>query len=384
MSDQMRSTTIEWFSQALPTRLNSPEHSAIIVIMQRIHEGDVSGYILENQLGYTHLCLPMEYERDRHCSTEIGFNDWRTEEGELLFPQRFPREVVERDKAILGPYGYSGQFQQRPAPKGGGILRRDWWGLYDDDVAQAAGVASSDRYPTFDFVLVSVDTALSEKTEADESAITVWGIWNRSGASATAILTAKGARREIVDEQDTVPAAMLMFATSGRWTLHNGDIQREPDETEAQFRRRQASNFGLVERIMDIATKFKAHRVIVENKANGITVGQEIRRLNKNSTWDVELVDPKNLDKVARAYAVVPIFSSGTVFAPDKEWSEKVITQCEQFPRGKHDDLVDTCTQALKWFRERGMLERPEDVAARATWETEHFGRKPPAPLYDV
>lgn len=383
-SDQMRATTIEWFSQALPTRLNNPEKSAIIVIMQRLHEGDVSGYILENQLGYTHLCLPMEYESDRHCETEIGFSDWRTEEGELLFPERFPLEVVQRDKNILGPYGYSGQFQQRPSPKGGGILKRQWWGLWDDEAANATGAPNANVYPAFDFVIVSVDTAMSEKTEADESAITVWGLWQKSGASATAVLTQHGVRRELVDEQDTIPAVMLMYAVSGRWTLHNGDLEKDPTETDAQFKRRKMSNMGLVERIMDLAGKFKANRVIVENKANGITVGQEIRRLNKNSNWDVELVDPKGLDKIARAYAIVPIFSNGAVYCPDKEWAEKVITQCEQFPMGNHDDLVDTCTQALRWFRERGMLERPEEVAARAQWETERSNRKAPKPLYNV
>jgi len=92
------------FSEVIPTRLVDPIRSAIIVIMQRLHERDTSGIILSRNLGYEHLCLPMEFEPLRRCTTSIGFSDPRTEDGELLFPQRFPKEVVERDKKILGIY----------------------------------------------------------------------------------------------------------------------------------------------------------------------------------------------------------------------------------------------------------------------------------------
>lgn len=118
------------FRETLPTRLNSPERSAIIVIMQRLHEKDVSGYILSQNLGYDHLCLPMEYEeptdkRPARPPTSLGFVDPRTQEGELLFPERFPRAVIDRDKKVMGEYAVAGQLQQRPAPKGGGIALVD-------------------------------------------------------------------------------------------------------------------------------------------------------------------------------------------------------------------------------------------------------------------
>lgn len=122
LSDKDRATDIRTFRETLPTRLNDPEKSAILVIMQRLHEGDVSGEILEGDYGYVHLCLPMEYEKARHCSTVIGFEDPRTEEGELLFPERFPAHVVERDKKVLGSHAVAGQFQQRPAPRSGGMF----------------------------------------------------------------------------------------------------------------------------------------------------------------------------------------------------------------------------------------------------------------------
>lgn len=107
------------FRETLPTRLNSPEHSAIIVVMQRLSEKDVSGVILAEELGYDHLCLPMEYEAPRKA-TSLGFVDPRRQVGELLFPARFPRAVVERDKKIMGAYATAGQLQQQPAPAKGG------------------------------------------------------------------------------------------------------------------------------------------------------------------------------------------------------------------------------------------------------------------------
>lgn len=107
------------FRETLPTRLNSPEHSAIIVVKQRLSAKDVSGVILDEDFGYDHLCLPMEYEGPRKA-TSIGFIDQRKEVGELLFPARFPRAVVDRDKKIMGAYAVAGQFQQRPAPASGG------------------------------------------------------------------------------------------------------------------------------------------------------------------------------------------------------------------------------------------------------------------------
>jgi len=122
LSDAHRETALRVFQETLPTRLNNPDRSAIVIVMQRLHENDVSGLILENDYGYEHLCLPMEFEPERKCVTSIGFEDPRKEEGELLFPGRFSRETVDRDKKIMGSFAVAGQFQQRPAPRSGGFF----------------------------------------------------------------------------------------------------------------------------------------------------------------------------------------------------------------------------------------------------------------------
>ncbi|MCD9096184.1 phage terminase large subunit [Luteimonas sp. A1P009] len=135
-----RATTTRIFRESVPTRLNNPATSAIIVIMQRLHADDVSGQIVKLGLGYDHLMLPMEFEPDRRSSTSIGFSDPRSAEGELLFPERFPRAVVERDKKILGSYATAGQLQQRPAPREGGMFKRAWFDIVDAAPARARRV----------------------------------------------------------------------------------------------------------------------------------------------------------------------------------------------------------------------------------------------------
>lgn len=128
-SEKERNTATRVFSETLPSRLIEPKSSAIIIIMQRLHEADVSGYILARDLGYEHLCLPMEFEPDRRCTTSIGFSDPRSEPGELLFPERFPREVIDNDKKVMLDFAVAGQFQQRPVPREGGMFKRHWFNV---------------------------------------------------------------------------------------------------------------------------------------------------------------------------------------------------------------------------------------------------------------
>lgn len=140
-SDTQRPRAVQTFRESIPDRLNDMSKSAIVVIMQRLHANDVSGTILKLGLPYVHLNLPMEFEPYREeggkriptrCVTfdKFGrklFEDPRTEDGELLFPERFPRDVVEGLKASKGSYAYAGQYQQRPSAREGGLFKRQWF-----------------------------------------------------------------------------------------------------------------------------------------------------------------------------------------------------------------------------------------------------------------
>jgi predicted phage terminase large subunit-like protein len=147
-SDSDRDRTTRIFRESVPTRLNNPTMSAIVLIMQRLHQDDLSGVIERLKLPYEKLILPMEFEPERRCSTSIGFTDPRSYAGELLFPERFPRAVVERDKIPMGPYAVAGQFQQRPAPRVGGMFERRWFGTVDAAPARAKRVRAWDLAAT--------------------------------------------------------------------------------------------------------------------------------------------------------------------------------------------------------------------------------------------
>lgn len=126
-SQAEREATTRKFREGAQNRLNDQERSAIVVVMQRLHDEDVSGVIKRLGMEYVHLCLPMEFEPERRCSTSIGFTDPRTQDGELLDPVRFPRETVEKLKRDMGSYAYAGQYQQRPTPREGGLFKRAWF-----------------------------------------------------------------------------------------------------------------------------------------------------------------------------------------------------------------------------------------------------------------
>lgn len=123
-SEAIRASTLQWFTESLPTRVNDADKSAMVCIMQRVHAGDVSGLIIAKELGWELLCLPMEYEPARKCTTSIGFTDPRERDGELLWPQRFSEEALARMRKVMGSYAWSGQMQQSPSPREGGMFKR--------------------------------------------------------------------------------------------------------------------------------------------------------------------------------------------------------------------------------------------------------------------
>ena len=353
-SDQMRATTIEWFEQAVPTRLNNPDKSAIVVIMQRLHEEDVSGVIIDKQLGYDHIMLPMEFDSSRAGPTMLGWEDPRGEHGSdpLLFPERFPRHVVERDKKIMGPYAVSGQFQQTPTPAGGGIIKRDWWNLWEHET-----------FPAFDYIIGSLDTAYTTKTENDFSAMTIWGVFTEDPIAADGMKT-PGGRFDMYKKERSYkaphPKVMLIYAWQERLELHE-----------------------LVTKVAETCKRFKVDSILVEDKAAGHSVMQELRRLYNHLGFTVIPDNPKSMDKPSRLYSVQHLFSEGLVYAPDKSWADQVITQTVNFPKAKHDDLVDTVSMAMRYLRRTGLISRPEEIQNEYDNSRIHKGA-PPAPLYAV
>lgn len=252
----------------------------------------------------------------------------------------------------MGPYATAGQHQQSPEPRGGGIIKRDWWVQWDRT-----------SFPPFDYVIAALDTAYTTKSENDPSAMTVWGVW--AGGDQTAVVTrSPGAdgQMAVLNRQykEEHPKVMLMYAWAEHLEVHE-----------------------LVERVQDTMDTYGVMKLLVENKAAGHSVAQELRRLYGHEEFYVQLVDPKGLDKRARLYSIQHLFAEGLIYAPDRTWADMVINQAAQFPRGKHDDLVDTISMALKHLRETGMLVRGAEWTAGLD-ESREFTGNNDAPLYPI
>lgn len=334
-SEATTQTTIDWWTTAMPTRLNDMETGAFIIIQQRLAENDLTGHILEHETGWTHLCLPGRYEPERSFHTSIGWKDPRTEPGELLWPERFTEESLKRLEVTMGPYVFAGQIMQRPEPKGGGIIKREWWRLWEHD-----------SYPPMDFVLGCVDTAYTEDTMNDPSGMIVWGIFSGDvKAFTTRIIGSQDANNELRQMHPTysefAPLVFCMYGWTARLELHE-----------------------LVKKVADTCIKLKVDLLVIENKASGISVAQEIRRLYNRERFGVKLFDPKSQDKTARLYSVQHLFAEGVVYAPDKIWMEAIIQQVGMFPRGKHDEFVDLTSMGLRELRDMGLLIRQPEREA--------------------
>lgn len=353
-SDAVRSRTVTWFREAMSNRLNDSA-SAIVVIMQRVHEADVSGEILNEGLPYVHLCIPWEYDSSRRCVTPV-WEDPRSVDGEPAWLDRFP----EADLASFRgrPVMWSGQYQQSPEPRGGNIFRRDYWEPW-----------TGKTYPNFDFILGSLDSAFTAKETNDPSGFTIWGLYR--------------------DPKTGEPRVMLVMAWRKFLEIRGKRVERMPGETTPEYNSRTQKDWGLIEWVAYSCRKHKVEKLLVEAKASGLSVIQEIGKLYHGEGWNVEPVIPDG-DKVNRAHAVVGSFAEGLVSAPAivdesgalawRPWVQLVIDEMAIFPGGARKDLTDSATQALRWLRRSGMLQFVREAREAERAELEY--KRPTQPLY--
>lgn len=326
------------FTEALPTRVNN-DTSAIVVIMQRLHEGDTSGIIIERELGYTHLMLPMRFEPKRRCITNIGFKDPRKKDGELLFPERFSEKSVAGLEKVMGEYAVAGQLQQRPTPRGGGTFKHAHLQLW---------LAEWD-IPDFIFIIQSYDTAFTDKTANDPTAHTTWGVFEHHGKRKILLLDGW-------DEHLSYPKLRKRLIRD--WGAKYGG--REGDQLHPPRR---------------------ADAVLVEEKGSGISVVQDMREANV----PVTVYNPGKADKYSRAQQALPMYELDVVYVLEStkekgkpiSWARPFVTELGKFGPGvaSRDDYVDTFTQMMIFLRDKGLLtlEMYEDEEAL---EKEYSGAK--------
>jgi predicted phage terminase large subunit-like protein len=276
------------FLETLPTRVNS-EKSAIVVIMQRLHADDVTGVIIDKKLKYVHLRIPMRYEAKHKCRTAIGWEDPRTVEGELMFPERFGEAQVQELERTLGTYGTAGQLQQRPTPRGGGVFKDDWWKYYQ-------------ILPALEYRAIYVDTAQKTEERHDYSVLECWG---KSITGQAYLIDLKRGKWE---------APELLTQARAFWAKHKK--QERPEKLRAMKVEDKASGTGLIQTL----------------KREGVPV----------------IAVQRSTDKLTRAMDAAPFIESGQVYLhQDADWLSDFLDEATTFPAGKHDDQLDPLMDAI-------------------------------------
>ena len=315
-SQKVRQGVIDWWDQAMQSRLNDPKTGAFIVIQQRVNEQDLTGHILANELGneWDHLVLPARYEigHPTPVRSSLGFTDPRTKEGELLWPERFGEKELSTLERGLGSYAAAGQLQQRPSPKGGGILKASWWVPWERE-----------ELPEVSYVIQSWDTAFETKESSSYSARTTWGVFKHQGYDCLIVLDMW------YDKVNYPELRKLAQEAYDDW---------EPDA------------------------------VLIEKKASGASLIADLRMAGVPV-----LAYSPDRDKVARAHASSALLEDGRIYYPKRKWAEDLISICASFPAAKNDDVVDTCTQAWLRLRKGWFLGHTEDLTEDDEPETQRI-----------
>lgn len=160
LSETIRVKTNDWIDQVFSSRKNDPKTAVSVLIMQRLHEDDPTGHLLDK--GWEHLCLPAEFTRDKTIS--IGEKRWDVEAGDILMPGRLGARELKQISIDLGSYAYAAQYGQNPAPKGGGLIKEAWLRF------------APERPLAFNYIIHSWDTASKDGVLNDYSSCTVWGV----------------------------------------------------------------------------------------------------------------------------------------------------------------------------------------------------------------
>lgn len=327
-SQTMREAVVNDYDQVLKNRVTDPQTSAEIIVMQRTHEGDLSGHVIATDSDFVHLCLPAEFEPSRHCWTHVNgeafWADPREKEGDLLWKERWDETALAPFKK--NPYTWAGQYQQRPSPKGGGIIKREWWRLWGDEDDPELLKAENQRFrkhPTYSYVIGVLDTAYTTKQQNDPSAMAIWGIFS---------------------DDRGMPQVMLAYAWKERLIF--------PD---------------LLKRVLVTGRKFQIDTLLIEDKTAGPPIAQSIQRNFIRESWTTQMlpINRSSGDKNARITNEQPAFIAGQVWAPNKIWANDFIDEVTVFPRGLHDECVDLTSMGLRWLRQNGLLDTEEEVRAK-------------------
>jgi predicted phage terminase large subunit-like protein len=290
LSQAQRRAANEWFDHTLYSRLNDRQKGAIVLIMHRLHEDDLVGHVLAQEDWEVVRFPAIAEEDERHViDTLAGPREFVRRQGEALHPAREPLPMLEQIRRTIGEYNFAGQYQQAPAPLGGGLVKAAWFRHYTQDEVPAK----------FERIVQSWDTANKATELSDFSVCTTWGILGKD--------------LYLID------------------VLH-----------------RRMEYPELKRAVRDQHAMFLPSVVLIEDKASGT---QLIQELVAEGLYAVTRYQPQS-DKVMRLHAQTAMIENGFVHLPDAApWLARYLHEMTTFPNGRHDDQVDSTAQMLDWFK---------------------------------
>ena len=284
LSDSKRTAVNDWYSNTLLSRLDDKRTGKILIVMQRLHMDDLTGFVLGQSDGWTVLSLPAIAEQHETILLPFGKVQHRRP-GDLLAPEREPQQVLDDMRNALGSDVFSAQYQQAPAPPGGAMIKRAWVRRYTELPVNKEILQ----------VVQSWDTAMKGGPDNDWSVCTTW-----------------------------------LQTMDCRWYLVDVWRQRVDYPT-------------LKAKVVELANNWKATWILIEEAGTAVALVEELRF----QIFGVIAVKPDR-DKISRVSVASAKFEAGHVYLPERAtWLPELEAELFAFPGSRHDDQCDSISQAL-------------------------------------
>jgi predicted phage terminase large subunit-like protein len=270
---------------------------AIVVVMTRWSKLDLTGQIVNQMVKNDDVDQWEVVEFPAILQNSMG-------EEVPLWPEFWSIEELQARRAAIDIRYWNAQYLQNPVSEEGALIKREWWNIWEEEDP-----------PVCEFIIMTLDAAQEANNRADYNALTTWGVFFNEDVNNYNIILLNAIKQRL----EFPELKQLCIEEYREW---------EPDA------------------------------FIVEKKSNGAALYQEFRRMGIPVG---EFTPGKGQDKVSRVNAVSDLFAGGVVWAPDRRWAHEVIEECNDFPSGANDDLVDSTTLALSRFRQGGFIRLPSD-----------------------
>jgi predicted phage terminase large subunit-like protein len=270
---------------------------AIVVVMTRWSKLDLTGQIVNQMVKNDDVDQWEVVEFPAILQNSMG-------EEVPLWPEFWSIEELQARRAAIDIRYWNAQYLQNPVSEEGALIKREWWNIWEEEDP-----------PVCEFIIMTLDAAQEANNRADYNALTTWGVFFNEDVNNYNIILLNAIKQRL----EFPELKQLCIEEYREW---------EPDA------------------------------FIVEKKSNGAALYQEFRRMGIPVG---EFTPGKGQDKISRVNAVSDLFAGGVVWAPDRRWAHEVIEECNDFPAGANDDLVDSTTLALSRFRQGGFIRLPSD-----------------------